>query len=356
MTVLKPARSEPEMDRRPTEPGGLRGGFLAPTKAWLSLRGGSLAGRPPSPGGAKDRSASPRRRLRESSADSDTQSRKSVTFGARERRPAERDPALPTVRRSSSLRGPGRGQEREGKRVSVADTLTVQNGSAEITKQSEVKKRESFKEKVMVKKISRNREDSKENVEVKDKVSVRSRDASKENKVIKPMTKESTLRSRDSSKDKNIMLKTSRDTSAKRKSVGPEGITNGVKRLNANPTIAAAATDEAPKAANLKSATVNGLVKSTELMPGTGVVTVARRLETQVRAEAKALAREGSGAGGSRETVEGPAAEAPRAAQRPALGEIESVGCVWRGAGGGRCGRWADLRVLICYPSIKVSI
>merc|ERR1712156_1016445 len=113
VTSVKSTHSDQEQRRasfKPTE-SNVKGGFLAPTKAWLSLRGEnvSLNTRSPSPGSkmsvdlsSKERSMSPKRKLRESSAESDSQSRKSVSFGKKERKSSGKDPALPTVRSSEN--------------------------------------------------------------------------------------------------------------------------------------------------------------------------------------------------------------------------------------------------------------
>merc|ERR1719400_203177 len=137
VTSVKSTHSDQEQRRASFKPTDVKGGFLAPTKAWLSLRGEnvSLNQRSLSPGSklsidlSKERAMSPKRKLRESSAESDNQSRKSVSFGLKERRAIGKDPALPTVRRSSSLRG----STEAGKRTRVLkkasmENLTTQNG------------------------------------------------------------------------------------------------------------------------------------------------------------------------------------------------------------------------------------
>ena len=152
----------------------VKGGFLAPTKAWLSLRGEnvSLNTRSPSPGSkmsvdvsTKERSLSPKRKLRESSAESDSQSRKSVSFGKKERKSSGKDPALPTmptVRRSSSLRGEaGKRSSRMLKKASM-ENLATQNGAAATTEAAKTKKDISLtrasKERASLRQSSRSKE------------------------------------------------------------------------------------------------------------------------------------------------------------------------------------------------------
>ena len=92
---------------RPGTSSNVKGGFLAPTKSWLLYMGNQvdLKSRSPSPGlNIKDRSPSPRR-MRESSAESDTKvkSRKS-SVGPGQRKVVEKDPNLPIVKRSNSVK------------------------------------------------------------------------------------------------------------------------------------------------------------------------------------------------------------------------------------------------------------
>ena len=92
---------------RPVTSSNVKGGFLAPTKSWLLYMGNqvNLKSRSPSPGlNIKDRSPSPRR-MRESSAESDTKdkSRKS-SVGPGQRKVVEKDPNLPIVKRSNSVK------------------------------------------------------------------------------------------------------------------------------------------------------------------------------------------------------------------------------------------------------------
>ena len=98
----------------PTKPvtvSNVRGGFLAPTKSWLLYMGNQvdLKSRSPSPSlNIKERSPSPRRRMRESSSESDTKShqdkaRKS-SVGPGQRKVVEKDPNLPIVKRSNSVK------------------------------------------------------------------------------------------------------------------------------------------------------------------------------------------------------------------------------------------------------------
>lgn len=92
-----------------TTSGNVKGGFLAPTKSWLLYMGNQvdLKSRSPSPGlNIKERSPSPKRRMRESSSESDTKdkSRKSSVGPASQRKAVEKDPNLPIVRRSNSVK------------------------------------------------------------------------------------------------------------------------------------------------------------------------------------------------------------------------------------------------------------
>merc|ERR1719237_169730 len=211
VTSVKSTHSDQEQRRasfKPTE-SNVKGGFLAPTKAWLSLRGEnvSLNSRSPSPGSklsidqSKERSMSPKRKLRESSAESDSQSRKSVSFGLKERRTVGKDPALPTVRRSSSLRA---SSETAGKRTRVLkkasmENLTTQNGVNEVVK---AKKEHSLtrtsKERVSVRQTSRSKESLNRNGDAKPGGS--SRDVSKENTKLSAVKRSSSLR-KDPSKE-----------------------------------------------------------------------------------------------------------------------------------------------------------
>jgi len=216
VTSVKSSHSDQEQRRasafKPTE-SNVKGGFLAPTKAWLSLRGEnvSLNSRSPSPGSKmsidKERSVSPKRKLRESSAESEaSQSRKSVSFGLKERRAIDKDPALPTtVRRSSSLRASS--EAAAGKRTRVLkkasmENLTTQNG---VNEQSKAKKDASLtsrtsKENVSLRQTSRSKESVKRNGEGKPGRAP-SRDVSKENTKLSAVKRSSSLR-RDSSKEK----------------------------------------------------------------------------------------------------------------------------------------------------------
>ena len=196
VTSVKSTHSDQEQRRASFKPTDVKGGFLAPTKAWLSLRGEnvSLNQRSPSPGSklsidlSKERSVSPKRKLRESSAESDNQSRKSVSFGLKERRSIGKDPALPTtVRRSSSLRV----ASETGKRTKVLkkasmENLTTQNG---VTEASKAKKDTSLsrasKERVSVRQTLRSKE-------VKPGGS--SRDVSKEKNKLSAVNRSSSLR------------------------------------------------------------------------------------------------------------------------------------------------------------------
>ena len=99
----------------------VKGGFLAPTKSWLIYMGNQidLKSRSPSPGGkdhsgsatvarkSLERSPSPRRRIRESSTESDkstVKSRKSSAGPPSSRKVVEKDPNLPIVKRSNSVK------------------------------------------------------------------------------------------------------------------------------------------------------------------------------------------------------------------------------------------------------------
>ena len=215
VTSVKSTHSDQEQRRasfKPTE-SNVKGGFLAPTKAWLSLRGEnvSLNSRSPSPGSklsidlSKERSMSPKRKLRESSAESDSQSRKSVSFGLKERRAIGKDPALPaTVRRSSSLRSSSEAagkRTRVLKKASMENLTTQQNG---VNESSKAKKDTSLsrtsQERVSVRQTSRSKESLNRNGEAKPGGGS-SRDVSKENTKLSSAVKRSSSLRRDSSKE-----------------------------------------------------------------------------------------------------------------------------------------------------------
>ena len=241
VTSVKSTHSDQEQRRasfKPTE-SNVKGGFLAPTKAWLSLRGEnvSLNTRSPSPGSkmsvdlsTKERSMSPKRKLRESSAESDSQSRKSVSFGKKERKSSGKDPALPTVRRSSSLRGEaGKRSSRVLKKASM-ENLATQNGVAATTEAAKTKKDISLtrasKERASLRQSSRSKESnnlsngepssgkrdvSKEKTKlsaVKRSTSLR-RDRSKEAGTTGNVENGSNLRKRDASKENGAIKTTS---------------------------------------------------------------------------------------------------------------------------------------------------
>ena len=232
VTSVKSTHSDQEQRRASFKPTDVKGGFLAPTKAWLSLRGEnvSLNQRSPSPGSklsidlSKERSMSPKRKLRESSAESDNQSRKSVSFGLKERRSIGKDPALPTtVRRSSSLRV----ASETGKRTRVLkkasmENLTTQNG---VTEASKAKKDTSLsrasKERVSVRQTSRSKE-------VKPGGS--SRDVSKEKNKLSAVNRSSSLRrapSKETSK-KESEAKDRKRNASKEKTSSNGVLENGV--------------------------------------------------------------------------------------------------------------------------------
>ena len=300
MTSLKSTDQERRGSFRATETIS-KGGFLAPTKAWLSLRGdmnslSSLSPRSLSPG-SKERSLSPRRRLRENSADSDTNSRKSVTFGVRERKAADKDPGLPSVRRSSSLRGAGDMARRVRPAKASVDNLTQQNGSAEETvkvkRRAVVKRSES--------RSLRSREASKENVEQSLKAvnasseKITSREASREIGGIKSVDAKpgvkSVLKSRDSSKDNSSTKSSlSREGSMRRRSVAKEAvkeINNGGKKTASTSEAPAemSSVDATKPPASPPAAVSNGLI---EVPPASTKLSMAAKLETQLRAEEKA--------------------------------------------------------------------
>ena len=244
VTSVKSTHSDQEQRRasfKPTE-SNVKGGFLAPTKAWLSLRGEnvSLNTRSPSPGSkmsvdvsTKERSLSPKRKLRESSAESDSQSRKSVSFGKKERKSSGKDPALPTmptVRRSSSLRGEaGKRSSRVLKKASM-ENLATQNGVATTTEAAKTKKDISLtrasKERASLRQSSRSKESnnlgngeppsgkkdvSKEKTKpsaVKRSTSLR-KDRSKEAGTTGNVENGSNLRKRDASKENGAIKTTS---------------------------------------------------------------------------------------------------------------------------------------------------
>jgi len=96
-----------------------KGGYLAPTKSWISYMGDpiDLKSRSPSPAAPErkrsttvprkitDRSPSPRRRLRESSTESEGKDKsKKPVICPPTRKMMEKDPNLPTVKRSTSVR------------------------------------------------------------------------------------------------------------------------------------------------------------------------------------------------------------------------------------------------------------
>ena len=110
--------SLPDRQAAKTTESNVKGGFLAPTQAWLSHMGDKIdvKSRSPSPMRKEghqsvtvprkpvDRSVSPGgRRARDSSADSEKKSR-SVTGPRTTRKPVEKDPSLPSVKRTSSMR------------------------------------------------------------------------------------------------------------------------------------------------------------------------------------------------------------------------------------------------------------
>ena len=244
VTSVKSTHSDQEQRRasfKPTE-SNVKGGFLAPTKAWLSLRGEnvSLNTRSPSPGSkmsvdvsTKERSLSPKRKLRESSAESDSQSRKSVSFGKKERKSSGKDPALPTmptVRRSSSLRGEaGKRSSRVLKKASM-ENLATQNGVPATTEAAKTKKDISLtrasKERASLRQSSRSKESnnlsngeppsgkrdvSKEKTKlsaVKRSTSLR-KDRSKEAGTTGNVENGSNLRKRDASKENGAIKTTS---------------------------------------------------------------------------------------------------------------------------------------------------
>jgi len=91
-----------------TTAGNPRGGFLAPTKSWLLYMGNQvdLKSRSPSPGlSMKERSPSPRRHFRESSSESDREKSRKLSVGpGSANRKTEKDPNLPIVKRSNSVK------------------------------------------------------------------------------------------------------------------------------------------------------------------------------------------------------------------------------------------------------------
>ena len=85
----------------------VKGGFMAPTKTWLIYMGNQidLKSRSPSPGlNLKERSPSPKRRFRESSSESDSRDKSRKSSVGPNQRKAERDPNLPIVKRSNSVK------------------------------------------------------------------------------------------------------------------------------------------------------------------------------------------------------------------------------------------------------------
>jgi len=106
-------------DAPKTTQSNAKGGFLAPTKSWLLYMGDpiDLKSRSPSPGPPEgkrsltiprksvDRSVSPRRRMRESSTESEGKEKTRKTSACPiSRKVTEKDPNLPTVKRSTSVR------------------------------------------------------------------------------------------------------------------------------------------------------------------------------------------------------------------------------------------------------------
>ena len=127
---------------RPVTNSSVKGGFLAPTKSWLIYMGNQvdLKSRSPSPGlNIKERSPSPRRRFRESSSESDTKSQDKSSWKSSNgsagghRRVVEKDPNLPIVKRTNSLKKPSMNGDTKGKDLTKK---AVANGSARPTKPS----------------------------------------------------------------------------------------------------------------------------------------------------------------------------------------------------------------------------
>ena len=296
MTSLKSTASEQE--RKSTFKGTVpivKGGFMAPTKASISLRGEivNLTSRSPSPKlpdyHNKERSVSPRRRLRESSTDSDNQSRKSVSFGIKERKPVQKDPSLPTIRRSSSLRGTGDLTKisRNMKKASM-ENLSKQNCVDEAAK---TKRTSSLRNGING--SVRSREASKEKID--EKAAVKSIEDSKEKPAVKN-NNGSTLRSRNASKENKSDIK-NREGSTKRKSPSDD-VSNGVK-------VAVAKTYLPPKSSQKKTEAEKEVIQTTKqsstdliMHNEEGVSTSAAvsktssvKLETQMRAAAKKVTR-----------------------------------------------------------------
>jgi len=118
-----------------------KGGYLAPTKSWISYMGDpiDLKSRSPSPAPPDrkrsttvprkitDRSVSPRRRLRESSTESEGKEKnKKPIICPAPRKMMEKDPNLPTVKRSSSMRS--KGQTNGDLKRSDSMKKTITNG------------------------------------------------------------------------------------------------------------------------------------------------------------------------------------------------------------------------------------
>lgn len=115
-TVKKISRNPSFTERAPSKPteSNVKGGFLAPTRAWLSHMGEKInyKSRSPSPMNKEgqrssttprqppDRTPSPRR-PRDSSTESETRPK---PVSGRVRKPGDKDPGLPSVKRTSSMR------------------------------------------------------------------------------------------------------------------------------------------------------------------------------------------------------------------------------------------------------------
>merc|ERR1719445_3070 len=122
----------------------VKGGFLAPTKSWLLYMGNQvdLKSRSPSPGlNMKERSPSPRRHFRESSSESDREKSRKLSVGpGSANRKTEKDPNLPIVKRSNSVKKkPSANGIVEPNKKSVSSTST-QDRAVRKTSQSTEKK------------------------------------------------------------------------------------------------------------------------------------------------------------------------------------------------------------------------
>merc|ERR550532_2685077 len=213
---------------------------------------------------------SPKRKLRESSAESDSQSRKSVSFGLKERRAIGKDPALPAVRRSSSLRASSEAGKRTRllKKASM-ENLTTQNGVNEPSKaKKETSLSRTSKERVSVRQTSRSKESVNLNREAKP--GGPSRDASKENTKLSAVKRSSSLR-RDSSKET-----TKKETATNNGLSEKEAKGSNLRKRNASKE------NGGSKASSNGAALVNGIGTSGHRSNGTATESIPQKQSTSI--------------------------------------------------------------------------